>query len=152
MLAWGAFERDSHPARVRLPDEDRRLLQLDYSGGYGKYRRDYWKTFQNTCGPYHGPPIAWLVVACTATDGTSWALQSWQRDLPDLGVRPTQAQAAWELRLSHWSGPTAQLDVHTDWAYRKYDHLFGVLLYDDAPQYGFQEAAAAAEAARYLRS
>jgi hypothetical protein len=133
VLAWGAMNAIA-PTRSRRQT----VFQLDYSGGYGKYRRDYWKTFQNTCRPYHGPPIAWLVVACTASDGTYWALQSWQRDLPDLGVQPTQVQAAWELRLSHWSGPTAQLEIHTDWAYRKYDHLFGELTYDNAPQYGFR--------------
>ena len=133
VLAWGALNAVA-PTRARRQT----AFKLDYSGGYGKYRRDYWKTFANTCGPYTGPALTWVVVACTASDGTSWALQSWQRALPDLGVAPTGAQGAWELRLSHWSGPLAQLDIHTDWAYRRYDHLFGVLLYADQPQYGFR--------------
>ena len=28
-----------------------------------------------TCGRYDGPPLAWLVVACEAADGSYWALQ-----------------------------------------------------------------------------
>ena len=68
-------------------------FRLDYSGGRGPFR--------NACGPYRGPLLAWLVVACTAPDGSHWALQSWQRALPNYGQRPTAQQAAYELRLSH---------------------------------------------------
>ena len=132
VLAWGALNAIA-PTRARKQT----AFQLDYSGGYGRYHRDYWQTFQNSCTPYSGPSLIWAVAACTASDGTFWALQSWQRDLPDLGVHPTVAQAAWELRLSHWSGPIAQLDIQTDWAYRRYDQLFGTLLYDSQPQHGF---------------
>ena len=133
ILAWGAMNAIA-PTQARRQT----AFKLDYSGGYGKYRRDYWKTFGSTCRPYSGPQLAWFVIACTAPDGTYWALQSWQRDLPDLGLQPTPTQAAWELRLSHWAGPVAQLDIKTDWAYRRYDHLYGTLLYDSAPQYGFR--------------
>ena len=45
-------------------------------------------SFRNACRPYTGPTIPWLVVACTAPDGSYWALQSWQRALPDLGLAP----------------------------------------------------------------
>jgi hypothetical protein len=65
---------------------------LDYTGGYGTYRK---------------------------------ADQSWQRGLPDYGATPSSAQAAWELRLSHWQGSLAQFDVRLDWAFRKYQHLYG---------------------------
>src|SRR3984885_14018982 len=34
---------------------------------------DYWKTF--TCPAYHGPRLAWQVAACTAPDGSDWAVQ-----------------------------------------------------------------------------
>ena len=33
----------------------RGFLRLDYSGGWGTYKRDVWKTFKNTCRAYDGP-------------------------------------------------------------------------------------------------
>jgi hypothetical protein len=92
----------------------------------------------NVCGAYKGPPLAWLVAACTAPDGTHWAVQKWQRMLPNYGVAPSARQAAWELRLSHWSGPIAKLEIWTDWSYRRFHHLYGRLTYGDAGVYGFR--------------
>src|SRR5665213_3866610 len=63
---------------------------------------DYWRTF--TCPAYHGPAIADMVAACTAPDGSFWAVQSWDRDLPDYGVAPTTAQSQIEVHLAHWTG------------------------------------------------
>ena len=35
------------------------------------------------------PPLAWLVTACRAPDGSYWAVQSWPRTLPNYGaLRP----------------------------------------------------------------
>src|SRR5438128_1018959 len=98
---------DATISRARLRDLARLgraqfAFRLDYSGGWGTFRRDYWRTFRNVCRPYTGPPLAWFVAACTAPDGSYWALQSWQRMLPDYGLAPAPAQAVWELRLSHW--------------------------------------------------
>lgn len=90
------------------------------------------------CGPYAGPLLPWLVVACTASDGSHWALQTWQRRLPNYGGTPTADRAVWELRLSHWSGPIAVLEIELDWAYRRFDHLFGRLTYRGRPVYGFR--------------
>jgi len=45
-------------------------------------------SFTNKCRPYSGPALNWLVAACTAPDGSFWALQSWQRMLPNLGETP----------------------------------------------------------------
>ena len=56
ILAWGAVNANP-PARGQKQVE----FQLDYSGGYGKYRTTYWKTFGSTCLRYDGPPLAWLV-------------------------------------------------------------------------------------------
>ena len=39
-----------------------------------------------TCPTYDGPALADLVAACKAPDGSYWAVQSWDRDLPDYGV------------------------------------------------------------------
>src|SRR4029079_6166806 len=90
----------------------------------------------NTCGPYTGPQLAWLVTACTAPDGSHWALQSWAAMLPNYGRTPNTTQAAWELRLSHWSAALPVLTVNTNWAYRKFDHIFGTFSYAGAPVHG----------------
>ena len=86
------------------------------------------------CRRYDGPPLAWLVRACKAPDGSYWALQRWQRLKPNYGGRTGD----WELRLSHWTGALAALDVRTDWAYRRYDHLYGRYTYLGAPVFGFR--------------
>jgi hypothetical protein len=132
VVAWGAINAIA-PTTARTQV----AFSLDYSGGYGKYHRDYWKTFGTTCGIYDGPPLAWLVAACKAPDGSYWALQAWQRGLPDYGVAPTTAQSAWELHLSHWTGALAVLTIKEDWSYRRFDHLYGALTYDGVGVYGF---------------
>lgn len=148
VLAWGAINA--------LPPQRGRgqvSFQLDYAGGYGKYRNPhYWQTFGNDCTPYDGPALAWLVTACDAPGGSYWAIQAWQRELPDYGVTPTAAQAVWELRLSHWSGPLAVLTITTDWAYRKYDHLFGTYTYDGIPVHGFKSTSAGVPIDSYGRN
>ena len=133
VLAWGAVNAIA-PTAARKQVE----LSLDYAGGYGKYRRDYWKTFGSVCGTYDGSPLAWLVAACKAPDGSYWALQAWQRALPNYGVAPTPAQAVWELHLSHWTGPIATLTIKADWSYRRFDHLYGSLTYNGGGVYGFK--------------
>jgi hypothetical protein len=137
VLAWGTVNAIA-PTRTRAQV----ALQLDYSGGYGKYKRDYWKTFGSTCGAYDGPALAWKVAACKAPDGSYWSLQAWQRALPNYGLTPTPAQAVWELRLSHWTGDVAVLTVKTDWAYRRFDHLYGSFTYLDQGIYGFRSTPA----------
>src|SRR4051812_16003149 len=69
VLAWGAVNAIA-PTRAR----PQLAFELDYSGGYGKYRRDYWKTFGTACGRYDGPVLGWNVTACRAPDGSYWAL------------------------------------------------------------------------------
>ncbi|HEX4518791.1 MAG TPA: hypothetical protein VH063_04325 [Gaiellaceae bacterium] len=103
----------------------------------------YWQTaFHGGCRAYTGPAIAWAVLTCTAPDGSYWAVQQWQRELPDYGVTPTAAQAVQELRLSHWTGPLPVLTVHTDWSWRHWNHLYGTLAYADDPVYGFSSTTA----------
>jgi hypothetical protein len=136
VLAWNAL--NAIPSSAGL---NQLAFRLDYSGGWGTYRKPAWKTFPNACHPYAGPPLAWFVTGCTATDGSLWALQTWRRALPNYGLQPSAQQAVWELRLSHWKGPLPVLTVHLDWAYRRYDHLFGVLTYLGAPVYGFRSTA-----------
>jgi hypothetical protein len=133
VLAWGAVNAIA-PTGARQQVE----FSLDYSGGYGKYHADYWKTFGGDCGDYDGPPLAWLVVACKAPDGSYWALQAWQRSLPDYGVPAEASQSVWELHLSHWTGPLAVLTIKEDWSYRRFDHLYGSLTYGGVGVYGFR--------------
>src|SRR5207247_5419152 len=116
VLAWGAVNAIA-PTKAR----PQVAFKLDYAGGYGKYHTNYWQTYTGVCLAYDGPALAWKVAACKAPDGSYWALQAWQRALPDLGVTPTAAQAVWELRLSHWTGAPATLSISTAWAYRQYD-------------------------------
>jgi hypothetical protein len=97
---------------------------------------DYWKTF--TCPAYNGPALADMVAACKAPDGSYWAVQSWDRDLPDYGVTPTTAQSQVEVHLSHWTGPLPVLTVHTDWAYGgQWNHLWGTYTYNGGGVFGF---------------
>ena len=138
LLAWGAVD-----ARPPAPDAKQVSFNLDYAAGWGTYRRDVSKGFRNVCKPYRGPTLAWFVAGCTAPDGSHWALQSWQRGLPNLGFEPWQPlQASWELRLSHWSTEPAKLEIWPNWAYsRRFDHLFGRLTYLGQPMYGFGSTA-----------
>jgi hypothetical protein len=102
------------------------------------FAKNYWKdSFGGSCGKYDGPPLAWFVTACKAPDGSYWALQSWQRALPDYGLAPTPTQAVWELHLSHWTGPLPVLTISTDWSWHQWNHLFGTFTYDGKPVYGF---------------
>ncbi len=139
VLAWGAV--NAKPPNQSSPQLK---FKLDYSGGYGKYHRTtYWLVFNGSCLPYDGPALAWKVAACKAPDGSYWALQSWPRELPDYGLVPTTTnQGAWELRLSHWTGALPVLDIHVDWAYRKYDHIFGTYTYGGIGVYGFHSTSA----------
>ena len=128
--AWGASD-----ARQPTSGKPQVRFKKDYSG-----RGRSWLSFKNECRRYDGPRLAFLVAACAAPDGSYWALQSWQTALPDLGMTPwLPPQRAWELHLSHWSGPIAQLEAWTDWIYSgRFHDLFGRLTYDGQPVYGFR--------------
>jgi hypothetical protein len=132
VLAWGAVNAIP-PTTARRQVE----FRLDYSGGWGTFRRPVWRGFRNACRPYDGPALAWLVTACKAPDGSYWAVQSWQRMLPNYGLAASAKQAVWELRLSHWRGPLPVLEIKLDWAYRRYHHLYGSFTYLGQPVYGF---------------
>ena len=133
VLAWGAVNA-IQPTPTRKQVE----FQLDYSGGYGTYKRDVWKTLKNACRAYDGPTLQWFVAGCKAPDGSYWAVQSWQRMLPNYGLVATPKQSVWELRLSHWKGPVAELTVNLNWAYKKYHHIFGQFTYLGNPVHGFK--------------
>ena len=96
---------------------------------------DYWQTF--SCPAYQGPTLAWEVAVCQAPDGSYWAIQEWQRQLPDYGIAPTPPQAAMEVHISHWTGALPILTISEDWSYKKYNHLFGSFTYNGTGVYGF---------------
>lgn len=116
LAAWGAINARAPSARPQV------TFELQYGAG-GK----------GVCRPYDGPPLAWLIKACTAPDGSYWALQSWVRLEKDYGG----TGGARELHLSHWRGPLASLVIDQNWAERKYRHLFGRLTYRGRGVYGF---------------
>jgi hypothetical protein len=113
-----------------------------------KFRIRYGVGGGGACLPYDGPSLAWLVKACKAPDGSYWALQRWQRLKPNYGG----TQGLWELHLSHWSGPLAQLVIYQNWASRRYRHLFGRLTYRGRGVYGFNATGAGAPLDSYGRN
>jgi hypothetical protein len=123
LLAWGALN-----ARPPTQGTAQVKFQITRSGAGG---------FRNVCRPYSGPRLDWFVAACTAPDGTHWALQSWQRMLPNYGVPASPDRSAWELRLSHFSGAPAILEIALDWSYGRFHHLYGRLAYQGRPVHGF---------------
>jgi hypothetical protein len=139
VIAWGALNAKPVPDQLGVPQE---RFHLDYSGGWAfKGDSTAWAQIPDTCSPYDGPPLAYLVTACKAGDGTYWAVQAWQQELPDLGVPAwIPKQLSVDLDLSHFtSGDTiAKLEVHTDWVNtQRAHHLFGQLTYAGVPVHGF---------------
>ena len=107
MYVWGAIN-----ASAPNPNSPQVHFSYDYAGGFKRSGRQTWRTFADRCAPYDGPRLAWLVSACKAPDGSYWALQRWQRMLPMRGVAPFRPeQSAFELHISHWSGPLPVLEV-----------------------------------------
>jgi hypothetical protein len=134
VLAWGAINA-RHPSPT-LPQVS---FKIDYSGGWKSFGAGYWRRFRDVSLPYDGPALPWFVTARKAPDGSYWALQKWQRMLWNYGVPSrTPARRAWELRLSHWSGPLPQLEMWTDWTDAGANHhLYGRYTYQGVPVYGF---------------
>jgi hypothetical protein len=117
LVAWGAINArapSTHIAQVRF------RLRYGLRGG-------------GVCLPYDGPPLAWLLKACKAPDGSYWALQAWVRLKPNFGG----TSGAMELHLSHWRGALPVLTLYQNWAYGKYRHFFGRLTYGGRGVYGF---------------
>ena len=133
VLAWGAVNA-LHPNKVRKQVQ----FRLDRAGGWGTFGRKL--EFANACRPYDGPELVHLVTACKGPDGSYWALQRWQRSLPNLGFLPwLPAQRDWALHISHWSGPLAVLEGWTDWSWSgRFHHIFGRLTYLGRPVHGFK--------------
>jgi hypothetical protein len=150
VLAWGAV--DSNTPSSGLPQV---RFKYDYAGGWGKYHSaKYWKTFVNRCAAYDGPALIYMVAACKAPDGSYWALQNWQRALPLLGFDPWMpSQSAFELHLSHWTQPLAEIDASPNWTYaNRWVGVFGKYSWGGEPVYGFHSTSQGAGLDRYARN
>jgi len=134
VLAWGAINAVTPTLGTKQA-----AFRLDYAGGWGKYRKPVARSFVNNCRPYTGPTLAWFLAGCTMPDGSHWAVQSWQRALPNLGFDPWKPlQSSWEIHLSHWSTELPKLEAWVNWAYSKrFEHIFGRFTYLGQPVYGF---------------
>ena len=138
VLAWGAVNAIAPSAGSRQVD-----FRLDYSGGWGTYKKDVWKTVKNSCGTYNGPAARLardgLHRARTAPTGRSSRGSGCSRT---TASRRTPTQSVWELRLSHWTGPLPELTVNTNWAYAQVrPPLRDVPLQRAARCYGFRSTA-----------
>jgi hypothetical protein len=147
-VVWGAINA-RHPTRSRPQVK----FKIDYSGGYKRLGYPLWKTIRNRCRPYDGPSIPWVIKACKAPDGSYWALQSFRRLLPNLGLSPWRAsQRARELHVSHWKGEIARLEVYADWVMsQRWHEVFGRLTYKGRGVHGFKATRAGAPLDGYGR-
>ncbi len=138
-VVWGAI--NARPPSRSVPQVK---FKVDFSGGYKRLGYPLWRTIRNRCRPYDGPRLPWFVTGCRAPDGSYWALQRFQRLLPNLGIAPFRAyQNDWELHLSHWKGEIPRLEAYADWVYSKRFHeVFGRLTYRGNPVHGFSATSA----------
>jgi hypothetical protein len=134
VLVWGAV--NALPPSETVPQV---RFRIDWTGGWETYGHTIWRSFGNACAAYDGPPLDGVLATCKAPDGSYWAVQQWQPNLPHRGFPPYKSgQTDRELDVSHWTGPLAQFELHADWAFNGQAHnLFGRLTYDDAPVHGF---------------
>jgi hypothetical protein len=144
VLLWGAINALPPRAGGRQVE-----FRVDYSGGWKALGKpNYYRTIKNVCSRarYDGPALPYLVYACKAPDGSYWALQSWQRMLPNLGFAPWRPeQSAQELHVSHWSGPLPELKAVVNWAWGgRYQQVVGTYAYAGQPVYGFKATVAGA--------
>ena len=103
-----------------------------------EYADNYWQTFTNAgCEPYDGPKLAWAVAECKALRrqllGRAGVAAEASRT---TASRAPACDNAWEVHLSHWTGPLPVLTVYTDWAWHKWNHLYGTFTYDGQPVFG----------------
>jgi hypothetical protein len=141
VLLWGAINAIANPTLGTA----QQAFQLDYSGGWKSQKNGrYWATFRNGCTRYDGPSLPFFVAGCKAPDGSYWALQAWQRNLPMRGFSAwTDQQKAVELHVSHWSGDLPVLEIFRHWTYGDAQQgFFGRLTYLGQPVFGTRSPSA----------
>jgi hypothetical protein len=138
ILVWGAVN-----ALPPTRGATQVAFKVDYSGGGIALKKpNYYRTIKNVCSAarYDGPALPYKLYACKAPDGSYWALQRWQRLLPNQGFRPWRPeQSVEELHLSHWTGPLPELHVSQNWAWGgRYQQIVGTYAYAGHAVYGFK--------------
>jgi hypothetical protein len=134
VLLWGAVNTDgSGPSGLDF--------RIDRSGGWASRRADPRRPFPSVCAPYDGSdPVPFLVAPiCKAADGSYWAVQSYQYTGAGMnnGGLVGSGRYNWQLRVSHWTGSIATIQVAADWTYaHRYHHIFGRVLYHGASPFG----------------
>jgi hypothetical protein len=121
------------------------------------YRPPNWRHFRDRCRPYEGRKLVWMVAACTAPDGSFWAVQRWVRLQPNGGWPLWPHRSRREVFLSHWTGRRARLWLKWDWSYPKlrrgpFDHLYGRFTYHGHGVYGFGSTPQGAPTDRFGRN
>jgi hypothetical protein len=134
-VLWGAV--NARPPSQSSPQVE---FKIDYSGGFKRLGVPLWKTIKNTCTRYDGPKLAWFVTGCKASDGSYWAVQAFQRLLPNLGMDPwLDRHRANEFYVSHWTGELPKLEAYAGWFMSTRRHeVFGKLTYLGQPVHGFE--------------
>jgi hypothetical protein len=141
VLVWGAM--NARPYSTRVPQYK---FRVNYSGGWGtRFGSGAWRRVPSQCAPDDAVKsrLALAVAACTMKSNPRehWALQVWQRLLPNAGVNPRPGGAAYELHVSHWTDAYMPvLWLKWGWANAAggihYDHLFGVMSFDGHRVFG----------------
>src|SRR5439155_12571051 len=90
IVSWssrGARRHVDLAGAVNARQPNASIPQVSFRATYG-----YGPQGGGSCGAYDGPSLPFLVAACKAPDGSYWAVQSWQRLLPNYGG----SSAPWE--------------------------------------------------------
>jgi hypothetical protein len=74
-------------------------------------------------------------------------------DVPNFGAAPwTARQRSFSIRVSHWTGPVAQIELHADWIYAgRWHEVFGRATYLGRPIFGFASSSSGAPTDGYGR-
>jgi len=136
-LAWGATDFRPYSATTKQYS-----FTIDHSGGYGSpWGTGAWAKVKNECKQSKTlqASLPWCIYACVMPDGKQWAMQVWQRGLPNMGVKPTTREQDRELHLSHWTGKPPVLWMKVGWSKQsgdQLDHMYGTLSAHGVPVYG----------------
>ena len=106
-------------------------------------------------GPYDGPhaPARRRRRARRRTGATGRSSRGSAACRFSASSRGRPAQSAWELHVSHWSGPLPQLNVAAHWTYgHSAIGVFGQFLYQGKPVFGFKSTADGNPLGRYERN
>jgi len=140
-LAWNA--QNHVDFRDYNPSVPQYSFQVSNAGGYKTvFGSGAYKTIKNVCKP-NGSLKHQLhngVAACTMPDGSHWALQNFQRLLPDWGGKPHGTANDIELHLSHFTTQAIPvLWMKLGWEKRGqqyFQHIYGTFSAAGKPVYG----------------